>query len=94
MQLDLFSLIVDDYDTAIDFFVNALQFTLVEDKPSLTNDGRAKRWVVVRPPCGGTGCYWLSPMATNRLRQSATNSRDASAYSCALRTSTRPTAAC
>lgn len=55
MQLDLFSLIVDDYDTAIDFFVNALQFTLVEDKPSLTNDGRAKRWVVVRPPCGGTG---------------------------------------
>lgn len=55
MQIDLFSLIVDDYDAAIDFFVGALRFTLVEDKPSLTNDGRAKRWVVVRPPGGGTG---------------------------------------
>jgi len=55
MQLDLFSLIVDDYDSAIEFFVAALRFTLVEDKPSLTNDGRPKRWVVVRPPCGGSG---------------------------------------
>jgi uncharacterized glyoxalase superfamily protein PhnB len=26
----------------------------VEDSPSLTNDGRAKRWVVVRPPGGDT----------------------------------------
>ena len=55
MQLDLFSLIVDDYDAAIDFFVGALRFTLIEDKPSLTSEGRAKRWVVVRPPRGGTG---------------------------------------
>lgn len=55
MQLDLVSLIVDNYDTAIDFFVRALKFTLTEDKPALTNDGRTKRWVVVRPPSGGTG---------------------------------------
>lgn len=55
MMLDLFTLIVDDYDAAIDFFVGGLQFTLIEDKPSLTNDGRAKRWVVVRPPSGGPG---------------------------------------
>jgi predicted enzyme related to lactoylglutathione lyase len=27
----------------------------VEDSPSLTNDGRAKRWVVVRPPGAVTG---------------------------------------
>jgi predicted enzyme related to lactoylglutathione lyase len=32
-----------------------LQFELVEDVPSLTNDGRAKRWVVVRPPGAATG---------------------------------------
>jgi catechol 2,3-dioxygenase-like lactoylglutathione lyase family enzyme len=32
-----------------------LGFTLVEDSPARTNDGRPKRWVVVRPPDGGTG---------------------------------------
>ena len=37
------------------FFVDALAFELTEDSPSLTNDGRPKRWVVVRPPDGGTG---------------------------------------
>jgi catechol 2,3-dioxygenase-like lactoylglutathione lyase family enzyme len=54
-QLDLVALIVREYDPAIAFFVNVLQFELVEDVPSLTNDGRAKRWVVVRPAGGGTG---------------------------------------
>lgn len=43
-------MIVADYDEAIDFYVNVLGFELVEDSPSLTNDGRPKRWVVVRPP--------------------------------------------
>ena len=55
MQLDLVTLIVEDYDSAIDFFTNKLRFTLAEDKPAFTSDGRAKRWVVVRPPTGGTG---------------------------------------
>lgn len=53
--LELVTIIVDDYDEAIDFFVEVLAFELVEDSPSLTNDGRAKRWVVVRPREGGTG---------------------------------------
>lgn len=44
------TVVVDEYDPAIEFFVNVLGFELVEDSPSLTNDGRAKRWVVVRPP--------------------------------------------
>ena len=43
------TIVVDEYDSAIDFFVKVLGFELVEDSPSLTNDGRAKRWVVVRP---------------------------------------------
>ncbi|WP_028661599.1 VOC family protein [Saccharomonospora saliphila] len=55
MRLDLATVVVEDYDEAIDFFVGALGFDLVEDAPSLTNDGRPKRWVVVRPPGGGTG---------------------------------------
>jgi len=51
----LVSLLVRDYDLAIDFFVDTLEFELVEDVPSLTNDGRPKRWVVVRPAGGITG---------------------------------------
>jgi catechol 2,3-dioxygenase-like lactoylglutathione lyase family enzyme len=55
VRVDLVAIIVDDYDRAIGFFVDALGFELVEDSPSLTNDGRPKRWVVVRPPGGETG---------------------------------------
>ncbi|MFF4878758.1 VOC family protein [Micromonospora sp. NPDC000668] len=55
MQIDLVALIVDDYDTAIEFFAGVLGFDLVEDSPALTNDGRPKRWVVVRPPGAQTG---------------------------------------
>ena len=46
---------VSEYDPAISFFVDALGFELVEDSPALTNDGRPKRWVVVRPPGAATG---------------------------------------
>jgi catechol 2,3-dioxygenase-like lactoylglutathione lyase family enzyme len=53
--LELVALVVRDYDAAIRFFVDVLQFDLVEDTPSLTNDGRPKRWVVVRPKGAQTG---------------------------------------
>ncbi len=55
MHLALVSLIVGDYDDAIAFFVDKLRFELVEDSPADTNDGRPKRWVVVRPPGAITG---------------------------------------
>ncbi|GIF03898.1 VOC family protein [Actinoplanes siamensis] len=55
MRLDLVTLIVDEYDPAIAFFTEVLGFELAEDSPSLTNDGRPKRWVVVRPPGAQTG---------------------------------------
>ena len=54
-HLKLVALVVRDYDVAIRFFVDILQFKLVEDTPSLTNDGRPKRWVVIRPDGGQTG---------------------------------------
>ena len=54
-HLQLVALIVRDYDAAIRFFVDVLQFEVVEDAPSLTNDGRPKRWVVVRPRDAETG---------------------------------------
>ena len=56
MWLEQFTIIVDDYDQAIEFFVGALGFELAEDSPArTTGDGRPKRWVVVRPPGARTG---------------------------------------
>ena len=55
MHLSLVTLVVKDYDPAIAFFTGTLGFELVEDSPSLTDDGRPKRWVVVRPPGAETG---------------------------------------
>jgi len=51
MRLDLTTIVVHDYDEAIDFFVNTLGFKLHKDvmiKPE-------KRWVVVRPTRGDAG---------------------------------------
>ena len=48
-RLSLVAIVVDEYDPAIEFFVKVLGFELVEDSSSMTNDGRPKRWVVVRP---------------------------------------------
>ena len=55
MRLESVAIIVEDYEPAIEFFVAVLGFELVENSPSLTNDGRPKRWVVVRPPGAETG---------------------------------------
>lgn len=55
MHLSLVTIVVQDYDQAIDFFTGALGFELAEDSPAATNDGRPKRWVVVRPPGAETG---------------------------------------
>src|ERR1700730_917713 len=45
--LGLVSLVVRDYDEALDFFVGKLGFVLVEDSEVPEQD---KRWVVVAPP--------------------------------------------
>jgi catechol 2,3-dioxygenase-like lactoylglutathione lyase family enzyme len=56
VHLEQVALIIDDYDEAIRFFVDALGFELVEDTPALTTEHRRpKRWVVVRPPGAATG---------------------------------------
>lgn len=55
MNVDLVTLVVDDYDTAIGFFVEVLGFELVEDRPAQTERGQSKRWVVVRPRGATTG---------------------------------------
>lgn len=45
-QIGNIALIVNDYDEAIEFYTQKLQFTLVED----TDLGNGKRWVQVSPP--------------------------------------------
>lgn len=55
VHLGLVTVIVEDYDPAIEFFTAALGFELVEDKPATTSQGAAKRWVVVRPPGAEAG---------------------------------------
>ncbi len=54
MRISLVTVVVPDYDEAIDFYVRRLGFTLEEDSPSWTADGRPKRWVVVAPRDGAT----------------------------------------
>jgi catechol 2,3-dioxygenase-like lactoylglutathione lyase family enzyme len=53
--VSLVTVVVGEYEPAIRFFVDVLGFELVEDSPSVTGDGRPKRWVVVRPPGAETG---------------------------------------
>src|SRR3984885_3578715 len=55
MRLDLATLVVDDYDRAIAFFVNVLGFELIEDSLAHSESGQPKRWVVVRPVGAQTG---------------------------------------
>lgn len=54
-HIGLVTIVVESYAPAIDFFVDVLGFDLVEDSRSTTDDGRLKRWVVVRPPNAETG---------------------------------------
>jgi len=45
--INCFTLLVDDYDKAIDYFTHKLGFNLIEDHDL----GSGKRWVKIRPPC-------------------------------------------
>lgn len=54
------SLLVEDYDAAIDFYVNKLNFELLEDTYLAEED---KRWVLVAPG-GGSGAAILLARAS------------------------------
>ncbi|MFH1418198.1 MAG: VOC family protein [Planctomycetota bacterium] len=55
-----FAVTVLDYDDAIDFYVEKLGFTLLED----TDLGRGKRWVRVRPPGSAEAAILLACATT------------------------------
>lgn len=55
-KIALVSLLVSDYDEAIDFYTRRLNFTLVED----TKLGDTKRWVRIAPPGSTETCLLLA----------------------------------
>ena len=59
------ALIVRDYDEAINFYVNKLNFNLIEDT-KLTED---KRWVLIAPK-GSNNCNLLLAKAANDEQKS------------------------
>ena len=59
-KIGYIALVVRDYDEAIAYFTNALQFTVVED----TRLSDTKRWVLVAPPGGQAPCLLLAKAAT------------------------------
>jgi catechol 2,3-dioxygenase-like lactoylglutathione lyase family enzyme len=65
-SLGLVSLVVRDYEEALDFYIGKLGFDLVEDTPIPSQE---KRWVVVRPH-GQTGACLLLARASS-MRQLA-----------------------
>lgn len=50
-HIALTTLVVRDYDEAIEFYTEQLSFELLEDVQlgELSSDGQAKRWVVIAP---------------------------------------------
>ena len=63
-ELAHIALVVEDYDAAIAFYIEKLQFTLIED----TLLSESKRWVVIAPP-GSSGCTLLLAKAANNEQQ-------------------------
>ncbi|MER0438750.1 VOC family protein [Emticicia sp. W12TSBA100-4] len=60
-----FALVVKDYDEAIDFYTQKLNFELIED----TKQSEEKRWVIVKPK-GATETAILLAKAANQEQES------------------------
>ncbi|HEY7642230.1 MAG TPA: VOC family protein [Steroidobacteraceae bacterium] len=70
-RIGLVSLVVDDYDDALAFFVGKLGFTLVEDTAV---PQQSKRWVVVAPP-GANESRLVLAKASNEQQQARVGSQ-------------------
>lgn len=55
------ALVVNDYDEAIQFYTETLNFRLLEDTPL----SESKRWVMVAPPGNGDCCLLLAKAAND-----------------------------
>ena len=65
-----FAIMVDNYDKAIDFYVNKLHFDLLED----TQLSPTKRWVIISPK-GNTGSNILLTQASNEEQKTRIGSQ-------------------
>ena len=63
--LGMIAIVIDEYDDAIDHYVNDLGFTLIED----TELSPEKRWVVIAP--SSAGAQILLAKASNAQQQAA-----------------------
>ena len=59
-HLGMITVVVDDYDSAIEYYTTALGFTLIED----TKMSEAKRWVVVAPDANQGAALLLAKAAS------------------------------
>ena len=66
--LHAFSLLVPDYDAAIEFYCGKLEFQLAEDI-----DQGHKRWVRILPPGANQGSMILAPAENDRQRAALAN---------------------
>ena len=60
------ALVVNDYDEAIRFYTEKLNFKIIED----TRLSETKRWVMIAPP-GSKGCNLLLAKAANDRQQAS-----------------------
>ncbi len=65
LKISLVTLVVPDYQSAIDFYCRVLGFDLIEDRAL----SATKRWVVIRPPNCETGL--LLAKADNEAQRAA-----------------------
>jgi len=63
------ALVVNDYDEAIKFYTEKLDFELIED----TKLNETKRWVLVSPPGAKECCLLLAKAANDKQRESVGN---------------------
>jgi catechol 2,3-dioxygenase-like lactoylglutathione lyase family enzyme len=63
------AIVIDDYDEAIKFYTEKLQFNLVED----TRLSEKKRWVLVRPKGSNECCLLLAKAADEDQRSRVGN---------------------
>jgi len=68
-HIALISLVVNDYDEAIAFYVGKLNFTLIED----TVMSETKRWVIVVPPGKGPTGLLLAKAVNDEQRSRVGN---------------------
>ena len=68
-NLGMITLVVDNYDDAIDYYTTALGFTLIED----TRMSETKRWVVIAPDESAGARLLLAEATTDAQRDAIGN---------------------